>query len=89
VLITIDDHLTSSGSPVSISELTVGDIVRLKVQWNDSRRTDTVVYEVVYLPSDFPELIVTVLEDGVFPDALYVNLNGPSLNISPIKTTVP
>ena len=80
VLITINGHLTSSGTPETISELTAGDTVQIKVHWVDRRRAKSTLYEVVYLPSDFPELNVTILENGVSSDPLYVNLNGPSSN---------
>ena len=77
-LISINGHLTNSGTTESISTLTAGDIIRIEVLRRLPRQTDAAVYEIVYLPPDFPELNVTVLEDGVSSDPLYVNLNGPN-----------
>ncbi len=80
VLITINGHLTTSGVTNSITTLTVGDVVQIEAKGFGPRRGDSAEYEIVYLPSDFPELNVTVLEDDVSPDLLYVNLNGPNSN---------
>ncbi len=80
LLITVNGQLTTSGTTASFSELTVGDVVQITVQRRSSPREDSVDYEFVYLPSNFPDLRVTVLEDSVSTDPLYVSLTGPGVN---------
>lgn len=80
LLISVNGQLTSSGATVFIDNLSVGDTVRIAVQRRALPRLDTVEYEVVYLPSNFPEVNVTVLKDGVSQDPLYVSLSGPDVN---------
>lgn len=78
VVIAINGRRTHSGVTESISTLAQGDTLRIEVKERHVGADAPVLYELLYLPADFPELRVTTLERGVSPDPLYVNLFGPS-----------
>lgn len=74
VIISIDGRRTTSGVAESIDTLLPGDTLQIEVDRRNAPASFSAVYEVVYLPSDFPEIFTTVLEPGVSTDPLYVNL---------------
>lgn len=80
ISITINGQIAVSDAAFTLDNLTAGDIVRIQVQGSGNQASQTTDYEIVYLPSDFPELTVTVLEAGASTDPLYVNMNGPGNN---------
>jgi len=80
ILITVNGGILVSDVAVVLDNLSVGDVVRIQVQGVGFQLSDPIEYEIVYLPSDFPELTVTVLENGASTDPLYVNMNGPTTN---------
>jgi len=77
ITITVNDQPVVSDATLNVSNLFPGDVIRIQVQGTGSQASVSVEYEVVYLPFDFPELKVTVLEPGASTDPLYVNMNGP------------
>lgn len=76
LLVSVNGQLTSSGTATSIANMKEGDTVRIKVERKVAGSDDSTTYEILYLPPDFPSLSVSILEDEVNPDPLYVNLNG-------------
>jgi len=77
ITITVDGRMATSNTTLDVSNLSPGDVVRIRAQGTGSQASQSVEYEVLYLPSDFPEIEVTVLEPGASPDPLYVNMPGP------------
>jgi hypothetical protein len=74
LLIAVNETLVASDTPVPVDPATPGDIVEIEVM---NSQGDSLLYELVYLPSDFPELTTTILSDGVAPGVLYFSLSGP------------
>ena len=74
LLISVNDTLVASDTAVPVDPATPGDIVEIRVQ---NTQGDSLLYELIYLPSDFPELTTTILTDGVSPGVLYFSLSGP------------
>ena len=77
VVISVDGAITPSDTPRSVSTLAAGDVITIEVQARSRNAPKPTVYEIVYLPPDFPQLIVTTLTPEASPEPLYVNLNGP------------
>lgn len=75
-LISVDGAITASDIPVSLATLQHGRVVTIEVHTRLRDSSEPAVYEVVYLPPDFPQLIVTTHTPEVSTDPLYVNLNG-------------
>jgi hypothetical protein len=80
VIISVNGRLISSGAVELISPLSPGDTIQIMAENRNALTTAPVVYEVIYLPADFPEFNVSVLAPGVSTDPLYVNLNGQNAN---------
>jgi hypothetical protein len=76
LLISINDTLVPSDTPVAVDPANPGDIIDIEVQ---NTQGDTRLYELVYLPPDFPELTTTVLSENVAPGVLYFSFSGPGL----------
>ncbi|MFK8016114.1 MAG: aryl-sulfate sulfotransferase [Gammaproteobacteria bacterium] len=74
--ISIDGSIVVSDTPFLMSSVAPGDSITVTIDG----RVQSASYEIVYLPADFPELKVTVLEQGASTDPLYVNMNGPTTN---------
>ena len=77
VVISVDGAITPSDTPRSVATLAAGDVITIEVQARSRNAPKPTVYEIVYLPPDFPQLIVTTLTPEASPEPLYVNLNGP------------
>ena len=76
LLISVNDTLVASDTQVPVDPAIPGDIVEIEVR---NSQGDSLVYELVYLPSDFPELKTTILGEGIAPGVLYFSLSGPGL----------
>jgi hypothetical protein len=76
MIVAVNGDISAPNTPYSLASLTPGDVVQIEVQ-APGRRRISVLYEVLYLPADFPELAVTVLESAAASEPLYVTLNGP------------
>jgi hypothetical protein len=77
ITITVNGQPLVSGVALDVSNLSQGDVIRIQAQGTGSQVSELVEYEIVYLPFDFPELKVTVLEPGASTGPLYVNMPGP------------
>ena len=77
VVISVDGAITPSDTPRSVATLAAGDVITIEVQARSRNAPKPTVYEIVYLPPDFPQLTVTTLTPEASPEPLYVNLNGP------------
>lgn len=77
ITITVNDQPLISDTTLNVSNLLPGDVITIRVQGTGSQSSESVEYEVLYLPSDFPEIRVTVLEPGASSDPLYLNMPGP------------
>lgn len=73
-IISINDAMVASGVVNQLFEVSPGQNVRVSVQESTGLEQN---YEIVYLPSDFPELRVTTLTDGVASGPIYLGLRGP------------
>jgi hypothetical protein len=76
VTITVNGQLLASDVALEISDLSAGSVITINVQGTGNGAAESVEYEVLYLPYDFPELEVTILEPGVSEDPLYVSMRG-------------
>ncbi len=74
LLISVLGELISGDMDIPLDGLEPGDIIDILVENKQgaSRR-----YEIQYLPSDFPVLTTTVLEEGVSPGLVYFSFSGP------------
>ena len=69
LVISVNDTLVPSDTPVSVDPANPGDIINIAVQ---NKQGDGRLYELLYLPPDFPELTTTVLSEDVAPGLQYV-----------------
>jgi len=77
VTISVNGEPLASDATLVVSDLSPGDVIIIRAQGTGSQASESVEYEVLYLPSDFPEITVTVLQPGASADPLYVNMLGP------------
>ncbi len=77
VTLSVNGEALVSGAALNVSNLFPGDVVRIRAQGTGSQASESVEYEVLYLPTDFPEITVTVLEPGASTDPIYLNMPGP------------
>ena len=60
-----------SDKQVSLSEVVPGSNLDVVVESSSGEKA---LYEIIYLPNDFPELVVTTLEPGASVDPIYLTL---------------
>jgi hypothetical protein len=77
MIISINGAIVPSGTDYLLDPLNPGDVVEITVQTENS---GSVSYALSYLPADFPELTVEVLEPEVSPGIVYLTLRGPTAN---------
>jgi hypothetical protein len=77
VTISVNGEPLASDATLVVSDLSSGDVINIRAQGTGSQASESVEYEVLYLPSDFPEITVTVLQPGASADPIYVNMLGP------------
>ena len=76
ITISVNGQPLVSDTTLNVSNLSPGEVVTIRAQGTGSQTSESVEYEVLYLPSDFPEIKVTVLEPGASSDPLYLNMPG-------------
>jgi len=76
IMITVNGQPLISNTALNVTNLSPGDVVIIRAQGTGSQASEFVEYEVIFLPSDFPEIRVTVLEPGASSDPLYLNMPG-------------
>lgn len=75
MFVTINGQIVSTDTSTPIATLSPGDVIEVEVHTN-GRNHDPKRYEILYLPSDFPELTVTLQTAEASNMPLYVTLNG-------------
>lgn len=77
LLIEVNGALVSSGTDVFLDGVAAGESVDIVVTNTDGGRQD---YEIILLPFDFPDIEVTLLEEGASDGLIYLTLRAPSSN---------
>jgi hypothetical protein len=80
IMISVNGQPLISNTPTNVSNLSPGDLVTISAEGTGSQASESVEYEILYLPSDFPEIEVTVHETGASSDPLYLNMPGAENN---------
>lgn len=68
--ISVNDSLVPSDVPESVDGLNPGSIINVRVDGTDEMASST--YTILYLPSDFPLIEATVVEDGISELPIYL-----------------
>ena len=78
--ITINGETASSDVPMALPDIAPGSEIQIQVSELQGEPPLSTSYTLVYLPSDFPELTVTVCEPETSSDPIYVTLHAERVN---------
>ncbi len=68
-IVEVLNTVSPNDTPFDLSNVSAGDEIEITVTDTDGQKTN---YEIVYLPSDFPDVTVTTLTENVGEGSLYV-----------------